>query len=210
MSRRIGTIFALATAAAGMATTVAATPATAAPAAPRGPQPTSMWLKPVQAGAASWVDIAWRTDRNICDAQVQVRGERVRVDYAGNRRSAMFLRGAALSTRRGDVTRIRVTPDRNLVGVTKLWATISYDDCGRRARTQTRTTVLSLPVLRSTSPGGHGGPGAPGTGHPGGPTGQGNHGNHNQGGAHPGGGQPGGGDQGGSNHGGPGQGGGHH
>ncbi|WP_436523021.1 hypothetical protein [Actinoplanes sp. HUAS TT8] len=215
MSRRIGTTFALATAAAGLATAAAA-PALAA--APRGPEPVSSWLKPIRANVPTWVDIAWRTDRPVCDAQVQVRGERVRVEYLGNRRAAGFLTGRGLSPRRPDVTRIRVTTDYVPGGAAKLWATVSYNDCGLRARTQTRTTALTLPVVRSTPPGGQGGPGGPGTGHPGGPTNPGMPGHDqpgtpHQGGAHPGGSQPGGpgGQQpGGPGHGGPGQGSGHH
>jgi hypothetical protein len=234
MSRRFAAIFALATATAGLTAAATATPAAAAPF--RGPQPINTWLRPVQANVPSWVDIAWRTDRPICDAQVQVRGERVRVEYLGNRRGALFSRGATLTPRRSDITRIRVTPFAVPGGVAKLWATISYDECGWRARNQTRTTVLSLPVLRNSSPGGHGGPGGPGTGHSGEPTGHGGPGhgqpgqgqpgqgqpgqNHpsdphqgggaNPGGTHQGGDGPGGHGQDDSSHGGPGQGGGHH
>ncbi|WP_221325930.1 hypothetical protein [Actinoplanes sp. L3-i22] len=217
MSRRIAATFALATAAAGL-TAVAAAPATAAP---RGPQPVTAWLKPVRANVPTWVDIAWRTDRPVCDAQVQVRGERVRVEYLGNRRAANFLKGNTLGVRRTEVTRVRVTPENVAGGVAKLWTTISYNECGMRARTQTRTTAMSLPVVRNTPPGGQGGPGGPGAGHPGGPTtGQGMPGHDqpgapHQGGANPGGMQPGGGSPagqqpGGSGHGGPGQGGGGH
>ncbi len=231
MSRRIAATFALATAAAGLTATAAA-PALAA--APRGPQPVTTWLTPIRAGVPTWVDIAWRTDRPVCDARVQVRGERVRVEYPGNRRAANFLKGSVLTPRRAEVTRIRVTSDRMTGGPAKLWATMSYNECGLRARTQTRTTALTLPVVRITPPGGQGGPGGPGAGHPGGPTdpgtpgqgqpGQNQPGTPHQGGANPGtpspggagnpgGSQPGGpgghqqGDQG---HGGPGQGGGHH
>jgi hypothetical protein len=217
MSRRIAATFALATAAAGL-TAVAAAPATAAP---RGPQPVTTWLKPVRANIPTWVDIAWRTDRRVCDAQVQVRGERVRVEYPGNRRAANFLKGGTLSVRHTEVTRVRVTPESAAGGVAKLWTTISYNECGMHARTQTRTTALSLPVVRNTPPGGQGGPGGPGAGHPGGPTSPGMPGGNqpgtpHQGGANPGGSQPGGGapvgqQPGGQGHGGPGQqGSGHH
>ncbi|MBB4739294.1 hypothetical protein BJY16_002753 [Actinoplanes octamycinicus] len=216
MSRRIAAMVALATATTGLAGAATAGPAAAAPS--RGPQPITTWLRPVPANVPSWIDIAWRTDRTICDAQVRVRGERVRVEYFGNRRGAVFSRGSTLTPRRTDVTRVRVTPFTAFGGVAKLWATISYDECGWRSRTQTRTTVLSLPVMRTNSPGGQGGPGGPGTGLPGGPTGQhgpgqGHSDNPQQGGAHPGGSHPGGGGQGGHQqdwpgHGGPGQGGG--
>ncbi|MEU8663744.1 hypothetical protein AB0C31_44675, partial [Actinoplanes philippinensis] len=165
-TRRIGAAIALVTAALGTAATVATTPAGAAP---RGPQPVSNWLQSVRAGAGSWVSIPWRTDRRICDAEVRVRGERVRVQYPGARRSASFTRGDTLRPGHTGYTRVRVTAYQRRPGVAKLWATISYDECGFRARTQTRTAVLSLPVLRHTGPGGLDGPGDPGHGRPGGP-----------------------------------------
>jgi hypothetical protein len=165
-TQRLGAIVALSTAAFGMAAAVATAPAGAAP---RGPQPVSSWLQSVKANTGSWVTIHWRTDRRICDAEVRLRGEQVRVDYTGFKRSASFSRGDKLFPGRTDFTRVRVTPYAQRPGVTKLWATISYDDCGFKARTQTRTVALSLPVLRNTGPGGHSGPGGPGHGHPGGP-----------------------------------------
>jgi hypothetical protein len=165
-TRRIGAVIALTTAALGAAATVATAQAGAAP---RGPQPVSHWLQSVRAHTGSWVAIQWRTDRPICDAEVRVRGERVRVDYLGTRNSASFSRGDTLRPGRTDFTRIRVTPYLQRPGVAKLWATISYDECGFNARTRTRTAVLSLPVLRNTGPVGLGGPGAPGHGRPGDP-----------------------------------------
>ncbi|WP_433793684.1 hypothetical protein [Actinoplanes sp. CA-252034] len=165
-TRRIGVTLALATAALGTAATVATAPAAAAP---RGPQPVSTWLQSVRAGTGSWVSIPWRTDRPICDAEVRVRGERVRVDYLGTGRSASFNRAGTLRPGRTDYTRIRVTPYLKRAGVARLWATISYDECGFHARTKTRTAVLSLPVVRHTGPGGTDGPGGPGHGRPGGP-----------------------------------------
>ncbi|SDT68909.1 hypothetical protein [Actinoplanes derwentensis] len=159
-TQRIGAFIAAATAALGVAA-----PAIAAP---RGPQPVSNWLQSVRAGAGSWVTIDWRTDRPVCDAEIRVRGDRVQVGYSGLRRSATFSRGASLRPGRTDFTKIRVTPHVKRPGITKLWATISYDECGPKARTQTRTAVLSLPVLRHTGPGGQGGPGGPGHGSPGG------------------------------------------
>ncbi|GLY01325.1 hypothetical protein [Actinoplanes sp. NBRC 101535] len=158
-------IVALATAATGLLA-VAAAPAAAAP---RGPQPVSTWLQSVRANTSSWVNIYWRTDRRICDVEVRVRAEQARVDYPGNARSATFSRGDSLFPGRTDFTRIRVTPFLQRQGVTQLWTTMTYDDCGFKARPQTRTAVLSLPVLRADNwPGGPGGPGGPGQGQPGG------------------------------------------
>ncbi|WP_328466071.1 hypothetical protein OHA21_45270 [Actinoplanes sp. NBC_00393] len=166
-SRRIGAFVAMATAAAGFAAVSTAAPAAAAP---RGPQPVSNWLQPVRAETSNWVNIHWRTDRRICDVEVRVRGDRARVDYPGFRRSATLSRGDTLRPGRTDYTRVRVTPYGQRAGVAKLWATISYDECGWRSRTMTRTAVLSLPVLRkNTWPGGNGGPGGPGHSHTGGP-----------------------------------------
>jgi hypothetical protein len=177
-SRRIGAIVAMATVAAGIGAATAAAPAAAVV---RGPQPVSNWLQQVRANTSSWVTIHWRTDRRVCDVEVRVRGDRVKVDYPGFRRSTSLSRGDTLRPGRGDFSRIRVTPYAQRTGVTRLWATISYDECGWRSRTMTRTAVLSLPVLRNTWPGGNGGPGGPGHGHPGGP-GQGGPGGPGQGG----------------------------
>ncbi|WP_433828722.1 hypothetical protein ACQP2E_05155 [Actinoplanes sp. CA-015351] len=166
-TRRFGAMIALATTAAGMAAVSAAAPAAAIG---RGPAPVSNWLQAVPANTTSWVTINWRTDRPICDAQIRVRGEAIKVDYLGARRFTTFSRGDALRPGRTDFTKVRVTPIARRNSVTKLWATISYDECGWKARTQTRTTVLSLPVVaRNTSPGGNGGPGGPGHGHSDGP-----------------------------------------
>ena len=193
--RRIGAAVAMASAAIGMATATAAAPASAAG---NGPQPTSNWLRPVRANVSSWVDINWRTDRPVCDAEIRVRGDRVRVDYPGFRRSAQFSRGDSLRPGRTDFSRIRVTPYAMRSGVSRLWVTISYENCGWHSRTQTRTAVLSLPVMRNTPPIGHGGPGAPGNGgQQGGP-------GHGGPGAPGHGGQPGGPGHGAPGHGGPG------
>ncbi|MEU8237557.1 hypothetical protein AB0C07_04860 [Actinoplanes missouriensis] len=166
-TRRFGAMIALATAAAGMAAVSAAAPAAAAG---RGPEPVSPWLQPVRANAASWVLVHWRTDRTICDARIRVRGERVRVEYPGSWRFTTFSRGDMLRPGRSDYIQLRVTPIARRNSVATLVATISYDECGRKARTQTRTSVLSMPVvMRGNVPGGTGGPGAPGHGHSDGP-----------------------------------------
>jgi hypothetical protein len=160
--RRIGALVAMATTAAGIAAITTAAPASAIG---RGPQPVSTWLKKVPANVSSWVDIHWRTDRRICDVEVRVRGERgVKVDHLGFRRAGTLSRGDTLRAGRTDFTRVRVTPYRQTSGVSKLWATISYDECKFKSRTQTRTAVLALPVLRKTWPVGHGVPGGPGHG----------------------------------------------
>ncbi|BAL86232.1 hypothetical protein AMIS_10120 [Actinoplanes missouriensis 431] len=166
-TRRFGAMIALSTAAAGMAAVSAAAPAAAAG---RGPEPVSPWLQAVRANAASWVLVHWRTDRTICDARIRVRGERVRVEYPGSWRFTTFSRGDMLRPGRSDYIQLRVTPIARRNSVATLVATISYDECGRKARTQTRTSVLSMPVvMRGNVPGGIGGPGAPGHGHPDGP-----------------------------------------
>ncbi|MFC7532585.1 hypothetical protein [Actinoplanes sp. GCM10030250] len=178
-SRRIGALVAMATAAAGIGAVTAAAPASAIV---RGPQPVSSWLQKVPAGTSSWVNIHWRTDRRICDVAVRVRGDRVKVDHLGFRRSGTLSRGNTLRPGRTDFTRVRVTPFQQTTGVAKLWATISYDECGFKSRTQTRTAMLSLPVQRKFFPGGNGGPGGPGHGHPGGPGPGGPGGGHGPGG----------------------------
>ncbi|MCO8272758.1 hypothetical protein M1L60_19365 [Actinoplanes sp. TRM 88003] len=162
-NRRVGALVAMATAAVGMAG-MAAAPASAAPV--RGPQPVSNWLGAVRANADSWVKINWRTDRTICDVEVRVSGGRdVDVDYPGRKRFTSFTRGDTLRPGRTDFTAFEVNPDYDRAGVARLRATISYDLCGRRDRTQYKSFALSLPVLRNN--GHHTGPGRPGDGRPG-------------------------------------------
>ncbi len=177
-SRRIGAIVAMATAAVGMATATTAAPAAAAP---RGPEPVSNWLRAVQAHQDTWVNIYWRTNVRICDAEVRVYARDVEVDYRGFRRSATFSRGDSLRPGRTDFTPIRVDADFNRAGVARLRAVISYDGCGWKARTQTRSFSLGLPVLRNSHPG-QNWPGRPGhdgrPGHGGWPGHDGRPGNH--------------------------------
>ena len=147
-SRRIGALVATATAAVGMAAVTAMAPASAAPV--RGPQPVSHWLGAVRGNTDSWVKIYWRTERPVCDVQVRVSGRNVDVDYRGHRRFATLTRGSTLRPGRPDFTPVEVNPDFDRAGVARLRATISYDQCGRRDRTQFKSFSLALPVLRHT------------------------------------------------------------
>jgi hypothetical protein len=174
-SRRIGALVAMASAAVGMATVTATAPASAAPV--RGPQPVSTWLSAVRANADSWVKINWRTDRAVCNVEVRVSGGRdVDVDYPGRKRFTSFTRGDILRPGRTDFTAFEVNPDYDRAGVARLRATISYDLCGRRDRTQYKSFALALPVLRNV--GHQGGPVRPGNdGRPGNNDGRPNGGN---------------------------------
>jgi hypothetical protein len=163
-SRRIGAIVALATAAVGVASVAATSPAAAAV---RGPQPVSSWLRAVPAHSVSWVNINWRTNQRVCDVEVRVTGRDVDVAYPGHRRSTSFSRGDELRAGRSDYTAIAVNPDFDRAGIARLWATISYDNCGWKAKAQRTSFVLSLPVLRNNNWPGHNLPGGPGF--PGGP-----------------------------------------
>jgi hypothetical protein len=189
-SRQIGAFMAASAAAMGMATVGLASPAAAAG---QGPRPVSNWLNPVQANRSTWLNIAWRTDQRICDVRVRVDGgRRVDVDYPSRHRYTSFSRGDSLRAYRIDYTAVRVTPDFNRNGVAVLRTTIAYDNCGWHARTQYRSSYLSLPVV-SYRPPMHG-PGFPGG--PGWPGGQGWPGGSNtprppMGGGFPGGGLPG-------------------
>jgi hypothetical protein len=150
-SRRIGAIMAMATATIGVTTATVTAPANAA--APRGPEPVSTWLRPVRAQADTWINIAWRSRVRVCDASVKYYGRDVDVEYRGHRRSATFSRGTTLFPGRVDYTTILVNPDTSRTGLTMLRAVISYDSCGWKARPQTRSFTLTLPVQRNTRPG---------------------------------------------------------
>jgi hypothetical protein len=145
MKRTIAAL-ALAGAAGSVATLAAAGPAVAQP---RGPQPVTTRLAAVKANTASWVNIFWRTDRPVCDAQVQVDGGRqVRVSYPALRRTTTFTTGNSLRPGRTAATPIRVSPMTRNGGIVVLRATMSYTDCGRHARTQWTRANLALPVIR--------------------------------------------------------------
>ncbi len=164
-SRRIGTIAATITAAAGIASVATAAPAAAA--VGRGsPHPVSVWLRPVPANADSWVNIFWRSSRTVCNAKVRVNGgPQVDVAYPGHRRSTSFPSGHTLRAGRTDHTAIKVGPDFDHSGLAHLRATIEYDYCGWQSNTEAKTFVLLLPVIRDgdplTGPVGPGMPGAP-------------------------------------------------
>lgn len=149
-SRRIGAVVAMATVTIGMTSASAVAPANADA---RGPEPVSTWLRPVRAHTDTWIDIHWRTRQRACDASVKYYSRDVDIDYRGNRRSATFSRGVTLSPRRGDYTTIQVNPDMDRGGMAKLRAVITYDSCGRWARSETRSFTLTLPVQRNYRPG---------------------------------------------------------
>jgi hypothetical protein len=156
MYRRIGAVVVAAAAAVGMASIGTAT---AASAAPKGPQPVNSRLHAVKANTGTWVNVAWRTDRKICDAKVRFSAARVGIDYASRRDFATFSRGNSLKAGRTDYTAVEVTPHFDRAGVAMLRATIEFTNCAPRDRTQRYTTTLTLPVLRSgnghTTGGGH-------------------------------------------------------
>jgi len=166
-SRRIGAFLVASAAAVSMATVGLASPASAADS---GPRPVSNWLRAVQADTDTWVNIGWRTNRRICDVEVRVDGgRRVEVDYPGWRDYTSFRRDDSLRPGRTDYTAILVNPDYLRAGIARLRATIEYDNCGRHARTQHRSTWLNLPVRDDDNGHGHGWPGddGPGNGGPG-------------------------------------------
>ncbi len=144
--RRIGAVVAATVAAVGMSSVGTVAPAVAAEG---GPRPVSNWLRAVRANTPTWVNVYWRTDRPVCDAEVRFSGMRVRVDYPGWRNYTSFSRGDSLRPRRVDYTAIRVTPYFNRSGIAVLRATITYDTCGPHAFTRWSSTVLTLPVIRN-------------------------------------------------------------
>jgi hypothetical protein len=204
MSRRIGAVVVAAVAAVGMASIGTAS---AASAAPHGPQPVSSWLHAVKANTGTWVNVAWRTDRRICDAKIRFSGDRIGIDYPGRRNYTTFSRGNSLKPGRTDFTTVEVTPNFDRAGIALLRATIEYDSCTRRARTQRMTTTLTLPVLRNghgtvIGNGGHGNAGQGDGGHSTGGQGNAGQGDAGQGDAGHSGGQGNGGHSGGQGNGG--------
>jgi hypothetical protein len=144
--RRIGAVVAATVAAVGMSSVGTVAPAVAAG---NGPRPVSNWLRAVRANTPTWVNVYWRTDRRVCDAEVRVSGARVRVDYPWHRNYTSFSRGDNLWPGRTDYTAVQVTPYFNRAGIAVLRATISYDDCRPHGFTRRSSTVLTLPVIRN-------------------------------------------------------------
>jgi hypothetical protein len=178
--RRIGAVVAATVAAVGMSSVCTVAPAAAAEG---GPRPVSNWLRAVRANTPNWVNIYWRTDRRVCDAEVRVNGARVRVDYPGIRRNyTSFSQGDNLWPGRTDFTAIRVTPYFNRSGIALLRATITYDDCRPHSFTRRSSTVLTLPVIRNGWNNGHGDGGWDNGGHGNGGNGDGGWDHHGNGG----------------------------
>ena len=144
--RRIGAVVAATVAAVGMSSVGTVAPAVAAE---KGPRPVSNWLRAVRANTPTWVNVYWRTDRRVCDAEVRFNGARLRVDYPGWRNYTSFSRGDNLRPFRTDYTAVRVTPYFNRSGIALLRATITYDDCRLHGFTRRSSTVLTLPVVRN-------------------------------------------------------------
>ncbi|GAB2596874.1 hypothetical protein Aab01nite_72310 [Paractinoplanes abujensis] len=158
--RRIGIVAATAAVAMGMLTVTA--PAASAATGPqqaqdlptaqakkkvKGPRPVSRTLKAVDAGESAWVQVKWKTDVKICDAQVTVRDNRhIEVDYPGEREFTSFSRGDSLKRGRTDFTAFRVEADYDRDSWALITATISYTDCEDDSPTYTRSTDLMLPV----------------------------------------------------------------
>ena len=152
--RRIGAVVAATVAAVGMSSVGMVSPAAANE---RGPRPINTWLHGVRANTPTWVNVLWRTDRRVCDAEVRFSGARVEIDYPGRRNFTSFSRGDSLRPGRLDYTAVRVTPYSNRSGVALLRATITYDNCGPHAYTRQSTSVVALPVVRNGWNNGHDG-----------------------------------------------------
>jgi hypothetical protein len=146
-SRRIGAFLAAIMAAVTIASLTVA-PASAATPEQKGPRPVSALLPTVDDGEMSWVSVQWRTDQTICDAKLTVVGNRkVRIDYPRDTRFyASFPHGGTLHRRSTDFTPFRVTPRFGGAAWVVLAGVLTYNFCGRHARTRTMTTGFLLPV----------------------------------------------------------------
>ncbi|GAA0562300.1 hypothetical protein GCM10010172_51880 [Paractinoplanes ferrugineus] len=166
-STMVRTVASLALAGAA-ASAVSLATAGSAQATGRGPQPITNRLTTVTANTPSWVNIFWRTDRPVCNARISVDGGReVAVSYRRPGRFTAFTTGDTLRPGRTAITQIQVTPMRRVSGLSVLRTTMTYNDCGRHARTQFTRASLVLPVIRTIRPGHPTQPGHPGQpGHP--------------------------------------------
>jgi hypothetical protein len=148
-SRRIGAILGTALAAVTTASVATAAPAAAAaaPIRPDGPRPVATAWPAVANYQSKWLSIWWKTDLAICDAKVRVRSmPGMQIAYPSNRTFTSFAHGPALQRRESDYTSFLVTPHLRKPTVEWLEATITYNNCGWHARTQTRSTGFLLRV----------------------------------------------------------------
>jgi hypothetical protein len=119
-----------------------------ASAAPGGPHPVTSWLAPVEAGEATWVRVDWTTGRKICDAEVTVDGDDVKIGYPGSTGTyTSFSRGPDLTPKRTDYTAFRVRAAYDFSEFVPLEATLTFDTCGPHAVSKTKSFWLILPVL---------------------------------------------------------------
>jgi hypothetical protein len=149
-TRRIGAMVAATVAATGMAMTVTTAPAAAAP-KPKGP--TAVWsiLKSVNDNTTNqWVSVSFQTDVKVCNFKLRV-WDWGKVDVT-NPWGLPFTRlwgDDTLKKKETDFASFKVsTGDYLKPGTTYqiLPATIYYDTCGKKAKSQSKNTGFLLPV----------------------------------------------------------------
>jgi hypothetical protein len=144
--RRIGALAAAAVAAIGMTMTVATAPASAAKAA-KGPQPVSQLLQRVDENSTETVYVWFKTDRRICNFKLRVwDNSRVDVTHPQGWYTSLSRDDRLQRNERDYVTFDVKVGDYARDTWQLLYATMSYDNCNRRARTQTKSTGFLLPV----------------------------------------------------------------
>jgi hypothetical protein len=133
--------------AAGSATATAPAKSAAAEPKVKGPEPINQLIA-VRDGQTSLVKVWWKTDRTICDAKLIIWGNsRVTVAYPPMFRNfTSFSDGPTLTRRESDFTSFRVTPHVGGSAWVILAGTMTYDYCGRHARTQSKSTGFLLTV----------------------------------------------------------------
>src|ERR1700750_422332 len=95
MGGRIGIVVTMAAAAVGVAAMGSVTAASAAT-VPFGPRAVDTTLQAVPAITAAWVNLGWKTNRSVCDVEVRVAGQHVKIDYPGRKNYTSFTKSDSL------------------------------------------------------------------------------------------------------------------
>jgi hypothetical protein len=120
----------------------------AAQASINGPEPVTTWLSPVKPHQATWLHIFWTAGKKICDVKVTAAADKVTIGYPANTGDyTSFGQSDSLPSRKVDFTAIRVNADYAAPAWVPISALVSYNSCGKYAKTKSENFTVYLPVM---------------------------------------------------------------
>jgi hypothetical protein len=113
-----------------------------------GPEPVTTWLSPVRPNQATWVHIVWMAGKKICDVKVTAAADNVTIGYPANTGTyTSFGQSDSLPSRKVDFTAIRVDADHTAPSYVPISTLVSYNSCGKYAKTKQENFTVYLPVI---------------------------------------------------------------